>query len=173
MRGWYSTSNSPCPTETSTAADVQQIIPKRTSSLGGQHYPISAQTAVCQPKFDRKSMRHTQAVRRPAPDGRKTSYAAWLSGLIDPLAPGQPQNEGVETERVGFEPTEGCPSNDFESFAFDHSATSPGGGTATAQGQLAGPEGIVPAASPLKPAATHCHRWRARGQAAIRRSPRR
>jgi hypothetical protein len=26
---------------------------------------------------------------------------------------------------VGFEPTEGCPSNDFESFAFDHSATSP------------------------------------------------
>ena len=29
------------------------------------------------------------------------------------------------TERVGFEPTEGCPSNDFESFAFDHSATSP------------------------------------------------
>jgi hypothetical protein len=27
---------------------------------------------------------------------------------------------------VGFEPTEGCPSNDFESFAFDHSATSPG-----------------------------------------------
>ena len=32
-----------------------------------------------------------------------------------------------ETERVGFEPTEGCPSNDFESFAFDHSATSPRG----------------------------------------------
>ena len=31
-----------------------------------------------------------------------------------------------ETERVGFEPTEGFPSNDFESFAFDHSATSPG-----------------------------------------------
>ena len=31
-----------------------------------------------------------------------------------------------KTERVGFEPTEGCPSNDFESFAFDHSATSPG-----------------------------------------------
>ncbi len=30
-----------------------------------------------------------------------------------------------ETERVGFEPTEGFPSNDFESFAFDHSATSP------------------------------------------------
>ncbi len=29
------------------------------------------------------------------------------------------------TERVGFEPTEGFPSNDFESFAFDHSATSP------------------------------------------------
>ena len=27
---------------------------------------------------------------------------------------------------MGFEPTEGCPSNDFESFAFDHSATSPG-----------------------------------------------
>ena len=26
---------------------------------------------------------------------------------------------------MGFEPTEGCPSNDFESFAFDHSATSP------------------------------------------------
>ena len=33
--------------------------------------------------------------------------------------------EGLDTERVGFEPTEGCPSNDFESFAFDHSATSP------------------------------------------------
>ncbi len=32
----------------------------------------------------------------------------------------------LNTERVGFEPTEGCPSNDFESFAFDHSATSPG-----------------------------------------------
>ena len=31
----------------------------------------------------------------------------------------------VKTERVGFEPTEGFPSNDFESFAFDHSATSP------------------------------------------------
>ena len=31
----------------------------------------------------------------------------------------------LKTERVGFEPTEGCPSNDFESFAFDHSATSP------------------------------------------------
>ena len=31
----------------------------------------------------------------------------------------------ASTERVGFEPTEGCPSNDFESFAFDHSATSP------------------------------------------------
>ena len=33
--------------------------------------------------------------------------------------------EVLDTERVGFEPTEGCPSNDFESFAFDHSATSP------------------------------------------------
>ncbi len=32
----------------------------------------------------------------------------------------------LKTERVGFEPTEGFPSNDFESFAFDHSATSPG-----------------------------------------------
>ena len=31
----------------------------------------------------------------------------------------------VKAERVGFEPTEGFPSNDFESFAFDHSATSP------------------------------------------------
>ena len=31
----------------------------------------------------------------------------------------------LNTERVGFEPTEGFPSNDFESFAFDHSATSP------------------------------------------------
>ena len=31
----------------------------------------------------------------------------------------------ISTERVGFEPTEGFPSNDFESFAFDHSATSP------------------------------------------------
>ncbi len=29
------------------------------------------------------------------------------------------------TERVGFEPTEAFTSNDFESFAFDHSATSP------------------------------------------------
>ena len=35
-----------------------------------------------------------------------------------------------KTERVGFEPTEGCPSNDFESFAFDHSATSPKQGNA-------------------------------------------
>ena len=33
--------------------------------------------------------------------------------------------EPWKTERVGFEPTEGFPSNDFESFAFDHSATSP------------------------------------------------
>ena len=26
----------------------------------------------------------------------------------------------LNTERVGLEPTEGFPSNDFESFAFDH-----------------------------------------------------
>ena len=31
----------------------------------------------------------------------------------------------INTERVGFEPTEAFTSNDFESFAFDHSATSP------------------------------------------------
>ena len=31
----------------------------------------------------------------------------------------------VKTERVGFEPTNSFPLNDFESFAFDHSATSP------------------------------------------------
>ena len=30
-----------------------------------------------------------------------------------------------KTERVGFEPTNSCLLNDFESFAFDHSATSP------------------------------------------------
>ena len=30
------------------------------------------------------------------------------------------------TERVGFEPTNSFLLNDFESFAFDHSATSPG-----------------------------------------------
>ena len=29
------------------------------------------------------------------------------------------------TERVGFEPTNSCLLNDFESFAFDHSATPP------------------------------------------------
>ncbi len=29
------------------------------------------------------------------------------------------------TERVGFEPTNSSLLNDFESFAFDHSATSP------------------------------------------------
>ena len=29
-------------------------------------------------------------------------------------------------ERVGFEPTEGCPSTVFKTAAFDHSATSPG-----------------------------------------------
>ncbi len=40
---------------------------------------------------------------------------------------GQAQQIVSETEKVGFEPTEGCPSNDFESFAFDHSATSPTG----------------------------------------------
>ena len=28
-------------------------------------------------------------------------------------------------ERIGFEPTVGCPTPDFESGAIDHSATSP------------------------------------------------
>ena len=33
--------------------------------------------------------------------------------------------EQKNTERVGFEPTNSNLLNDFESFAFDHSATSP------------------------------------------------
>ncbi len=42
-----------------------------------------------------------------------------------PLLAQMDQSGWIKTERVGFEPTEGFPSNDFESFAFDHSATSP------------------------------------------------
>lgn len=61
------------------------------------------------------------------PNSRKPSTGQWVSGISgtsrEPL--GIPVLSS-ETERVGFEPTEGFPSNDFESFAFDHSATSPG-----------------------------------------------
>ena len=35
------------------------------------------------------------------------------------------QDTKNKPERVGFEPTNSCLLNDFESFAFDHSATSP------------------------------------------------
>ena len=34
-------------------------------------------------------------------------------------------NFHIKPERVGFEPTNSFLLNDFESFAFDHSATSP------------------------------------------------
>ncbi len=40
---------------------------------------------------------------------------------ITPLTPKDTKNP----ERVGFEPTNSYLLNDFESFAFDHSATSP------------------------------------------------
>ena len=53
------------------------------------------------------------------PPSRQNSWHSKGSGRSKPL-----QNP-LTTERVGFEPTEGFPSNDFESFAFDHSATSP------------------------------------------------
>lgn len=48
------------------------------------------------------------------------AFGDWDAGLAGTLL------NPLKTERVGFEPTEGFPSNDFESFAFDHSATSPG-----------------------------------------------
>jgi hypothetical protein len=61
------------------------------------------------------------------PNSRKPTAGQRVSGISgtsrEPL--GIPVLSS-ETERVGFEPTEGFPSNDFESFAFDHSATSPG-----------------------------------------------
>ena len=36
-----------------------------------------------------------------------------------------PQGLNFLAERVGFEPTVGCPTTDFESVTFDHSDTSP------------------------------------------------
>ncbi len=66
-----------------------------------------------------------QALRRGFPRTSQDSAASQTPCYNSTLRPVRTRQHKLKTERVGFEPTDGCPSNDFESFAFDHSATSP------------------------------------------------
>ena len=107
-------------------------------------------TIFCLPGFCRDAMGR--------PNSRKPTAGQWVSGISGtPREPLEIPVLSSETERVGFEPTEGCPSNDFESFAFDHSATSP---------RPAGRLSLYGAAVPLShPPASRWRRWPASGVA--------
>jgi hypothetical protein len=101
--------------------------------------------------------------RRIYPDDPKAQIACPAGVLGCPPIPWDP----VKTERVGFEPTEGCPSNDFESFAFDHSATSPAlpwGGWRTSRIQWSSASlGVSRGCSESRAGRWHASRWPALG----------
>ena len=59
-------------------------------------------------------------------ENRKIEVIAFIYNYFDPIRMPLTQSDTIEKpERVGFEPTNSFLLNDFESFAFDLSATSP------------------------------------------------